>query len=109
MQQLEASLLGAPEVASVGFVTRLPLMSTLNNITSFLAIEGREVPAGERPEIDFRRASTGYFQTMGIPLLSGRLVTEQDITNNSRDESRSRAVRLRELHGPRSRSEEHTS
>src|SRR5687768_4814181 len=51
MQQLEASLKGAPEVTSVGFVTRLPLMSTLNNITSFLAIEGREVPAGERPEI----------------------------------------------------------
>lgn len=84
MQQLEANLRGAPEVASVGFVTRLPLMSTLNNITSYMAIEGREVPAGERPEIDFRRASTGYFQTMGIPLLSGRLVTEQDLTNGSR-------------------------
>jgi len=84
MQQLEASLRGAPEVASVGFVTRLPLMSTMNNITSYMAIEGREVPAGERPEIDFRRASTGYFQTMGIPLLSGRLVTEQDVTNGSR-------------------------
>lgn len=83
MQQLETSLRGAPEVTSVGFVTRLPLMSTLNNITTFLAIEGREVPAGERPEIDFRRASTGYFQTMGIPLLSGRLVTEQDVANNS--------------------------
>ena len=83
LQQLEASLRGAPGVASVGFVTRLPLMSTLNNITTYLAIEGREVPAGERPEIDFRRASTGYFQTMGIPLRSGRLVTEQDVTNNS--------------------------
>ncbi len=83
-QQLETSLRGAPEVASVGIVTRLPLMSSMNNITSFLAIEGREVPAGERPEIDFRRASTSYFQTMGIPLLSGRLVTEQDVTNNSR-------------------------
>ncbi len=83
-QQLETNLRGAPEVTSVGFVTRLPLMSTMNNITSFLAIEGREVPAGDRPEIDFRRASTSYFQTMGIPLLSGRLVTEQDVTNNSR-------------------------
>src|SRR6185503_13834442 len=83
MQQLEASLRGAPEVTSVGFVTRLPLMSTLNNVTTYLAIEGREVPAGDRPEIDFRRASTGYFQTMGIPLLSGRLVTEQDVTNNT--------------------------
>ena len=49
LQQLEANLRGAPEVASVGIVTRLPLMSTMNNITSFMAIEGREVPAGERP------------------------------------------------------------
>jgi putative ABC transport system permease protein len=84
LQQLETNLRAAPEVASVGIVTRLPLMSTLNNVTTYLAIEGREVPAGERPEIDFRRASTSYFQTMGIPLLSGRLVTEQDVTNNSR-------------------------
>jgi putative ABC transport system permease protein len=83
LQQLERNLSAAPEVASVGFVTRLPLQSALNNITTFLAIEGRDVPAGERPEIDFRRASTGYFQTMGIPLLRGRLVTEQDITNST--------------------------
>ncbi|HKV33131.1 MAG TPA: ABC transporter permease, partial [Pyrinomonadaceae bacterium] len=83
LKQLETNLAAAPEVSSVGLITRLPLMSALNNITSFLAIEGREVPPGERPEIDFRRASTGYFQTMGIPLLSGRLVTEQDVTNNT--------------------------
>src|SRR6185295_10262871 len=83
LQQLERNLSAAPEVASVGFVTRLPLQSALNNITTFLTIEGRDVPAGERPEIDFRRASTGYFQTMGIPLLRGRLVTEQDITNST--------------------------
>jgi putative ABC transport system permease protein len=72
-----------PEVVSVGFVTRLPLLSTLNNITSFLSIEGRPVPLGERPEIDFRRASPGYFQAMGIPLLAGRLVTDQDVANNT--------------------------
>jgi len=83
LKQLETNLAAAPEVSSVGIVTRLPLMSALNNITSFLAIEGREVSPGERPEIDFRRASTGYFQTMGIPLLSGRLVTEQDVANNT--------------------------
>jgi putative ABC transport system permease protein len=83
MQQLEANLAAAPEVASVGLVTRLPLMSALNNITTFLIIEGREVAPGDRPEIDFRRASTGYFQTMGIPLLAGRLVTEQDVTSST--------------------------
>jgi len=83
LQQLETSLAAAPEVASVGSVTRLPLLSALNNITTFLNIEGRQIPAAERPEIDFRRATAGYFQTMGIPLLAGRLVTEQDVTNNT--------------------------
>lgn len=83
MKQLEQNLAATPEVSSVGIVTRLPLMSALNNVTTFLTIEGRQVPAGERPEIDFRRASTGYFQTMGIPLLAGRLVTEQDVANNT--------------------------
>ena len=83
MQQLETNLKGLPEVVSVGFVTRLPLMSSLNNVTTFLAIEDRPVSVGERPEIDFRRASTGYFQAMGIPLLSGRLITEQDVANNN--------------------------
>src|SRR5690242_18518976 len=59
LQQLETSLSAAPEVASVGSVTRLPLLSALNNITTFLNIEGRQIPVAERPEIDFRRATTG--------------------------------------------------
>jgi predicted permease len=84
LQQLEANLKATPEIASVGAVTRLPLMPALNNVTTYLTIEGRNVPAGERPEIDFRRATTGYFESMGIPLLAGRLVTEQDVTNNTR-------------------------
>jgi len=59
------------------------LLSALNNVTTFLTIEGRQVQPGERPEIDFRRASTGYFEAMNIPLIAGRLVTEQDVTNNT--------------------------
>lgn len=83
IQQLEANLKAMPDVASVGIVTRLPLMSALNNVTTFLSIEGRQMQPGERPEIDFRRASTGYFETMSVPLRSGRLVTEQDVANNT--------------------------
>src|SRR5581483_4115997 len=75
-QQLEERLRALPEVAAVGIVTRLPLSAALNNITAFLAIEGRPLPPGRHPQIDFRRASTGYFQAMGIPLLKGRLLTE---------------------------------
>jgi putative ABC transport system permease protein len=82
-EQLEERLKELPDVTSVAFVTRLPLFTTLNNATSFLAIEGHPLSAGQHPQVDFRRASTGYFQTLGIPLLKGRLITPEDVTNNT--------------------------
>lgn len=42
-------------------------------------IEGRPQPPGETaPQLDFQVASTDYFQTIGVPLLSGRYFTERD-------------------------------
>lgn len=79
-RQLETRLKALPEVASVGMVTRLPLGG---NLTSFVQIEGQPVQPGRWPEIDFRRASTDYFQTLGIPLRTGRVVTEQDVTSGA--------------------------
>src|SRR5262249_16540098 len=55
----------------------------LNNVTSTLDVEGRPLPPGQRPEVDFRRASTSYFQTLGIPLLKGRLLTDTDVASNT--------------------------
>jgi len=81
-RQIETRLKALSEVVSVGAVTRLPL-GALNNITSFVQIEGQPVQPGRWPEIDFRRASADYFQTLGIPLLKGRLVTEQDVTSGA--------------------------
>jgi len=101
LQQLETRLKGVSDVTSVGVVTRLPLMSALNNVTTFLSIEGRQVPTGERPEIDFRRASTGYFQTMGIPL-SDPVRSEGFDIARSREGSRNRqrsANLKRQYHG----------
>jgi len=65
-----------PGVVSVGGTTRIPLGST--NVSTSLQIEGRDVPAGERPTVEFRRAMHGYFQTMGIPVLRGRSFTATD-------------------------------
>ena len=80
---LEEKLKSLLEVKEVGIITRLPLLATLNNVTTFISIEGRPLPVGQRPEIDFRRASTNYFKAMGIPLLAGRLVTDEDVANNN--------------------------
>ena len=64
-----------PGVRSVGVVSRLPLGE--GNISSTLTIEGRSVPVGDRPGIDYRVASESYFRTMSIPVLQGRLADPQ--------------------------------
>jgi putative ABC transport system permease protein len=79
-RRLEERLKATPGVVSVGAVTRLPLQQA-GNITSTLLIDGRPGPEGARPEVDFRRASPDYFETMGVPLLEGRAFVEQDATD----------------------------
>jgi putative ABC transport system permease protein len=64
-----------PGVEAVGGATRLPLGS---GVTTRLEIEGRGTPEGERPELEFRRASAGYFDAMSIPLVKGRLFGAED-------------------------------
>ena len=59
-----------PGVLSSGGTTRLPLGST--NVTTKVGVEGRDLPPGEWPEVEFRRAVHDYFKAMGIPVLRGR-------------------------------------
>lgn len=44
-------------------------------------IEGRPAPDGQPYVVQFRRASQGYFETMRIPLLSGREFSASDTTD----------------------------
>ena len=66
-----------PEVASAGLVSRLPL----GGVGAFGALEF-DAPEPRRtafPAADWRSVSTGYFQTVGIPLLDGRVFDTRDI------------------------------
>jgi putative ABC transport system permease protein len=88
-QQLEGRIKALPDVTAVGAVTRLPMLAgdvttARANITSLFIVEGREASAREAPEIDFRRASSYYFKALGVPLLQGRFLTDQDAANNPR-------------------------
>ena len=65
-----------PGVRSAGAVTDVPLFG--GSSTGF-DIEGRPLAKpNERPMTDFRAASPGYFQTMGINLVAGRTFTPND-------------------------------
>jgi predicted permease len=66
-----------PGVIASGGVDPLP-MSGSDGTTGVL-IEGQSVETvANRPEVGERRVTPGYFQTMGIPLLSGRSFSHQD-------------------------------
>ncbi len=76
-QQLEEKLRGIPGITTVGLVSLLPLSG--NNQGTSLLIEGRP-PAGpsDLPILWYRVVNTQYFRALQIPLVKGRLFTEQD-------------------------------
>lgn len=64
-----------PGVTSAGIVNYLPLYGGLGSATGF-NIEGKpEPPRGTGPSVNVRVADSGYFKTLGIPLLRGRTFT----------------------------------
>ena len=72
-------------VRSAAVTTNLPLYKQGNSIS--VRIEGQpEPPPGKAPIVVTRIISPGYFDTMTIPLLSGRNLNDQD-TETSRNAS----------------------
>ena len=67
-----------PGVTSAAFTSYLP-MSGVDNSWQF-AIQGRPPrPPGSSDVMNYRPVSAGYFETMGIPVLSGRGFDRNDI------------------------------
>jgi putative ABC transport system permease protein len=66
-----------PEVTSVGGTSFLPLAG-VGPGTSFWRADAPQPPPDERPIVDARPVTPGYFKAMGIPLLAGRDVTDAD-------------------------------
>jgi putative ABC transport system permease protein len=69
-----------PGVQAVGFADWLPMAGALNRSTTPFSIAGRPIPQpAERPSVLFVSASPNYFDTMQIPLLKGRDISERDV------------------------------
>ena len=76
-RELRETLSRKPGMQSVGLATYVPL-GGLDNDSSFI-IEGRPpLPVGMYNPADYRPASAGYFETIGIPLRRGRTFTPAD-------------------------------
>ena len=66
-----------PGVESVGFTSHLPLAGTDNNWSFF--IEGRAPnPPGVYDSTNYRPVTAGYFETIGIPVKTGRAFEPRD-------------------------------
>lgn len=66
-----------PGVRSAAVISMLPIQNAWTN--GNFAIEGRPDPQpGQEPLAEFRVASPGLFQSLGIPVLRGRDFTESD-------------------------------
>ena len=77
-RQLVERLAALPGARSVGATTSLPLAS--GGWGKMLSIEGRPAPASMEsvPVVQYRQVTPDYFGTLGVPLLSGRFITERD-------------------------------
>jgi putative ABC transport system permease protein len=69
-----------PGVTSAGLIDSLPLSGDGSHQP--VAIEGRPaLPLSEQPEVDTRVVSSGYLNTMRVPLHRGREFSETDATD----------------------------
>jgi putative ABC transport system permease protein len=82
-KRVRDQLRAIPGVTSVGMANHLPL-GNAENVYSFNVVGQPPWPPGQDPSAGFTPAGPGYFQTMGIPILRGRAITEQDARGGQR-------------------------
>jgi putative ABC transport system permease protein len=75
-QQVDA----LPGVKTSGAISFLPLQG-LGAATSMRILDRPEPPKGEEPVTDVRVIAHNYLETMGVPLIKGRLFNERDASD----------------------------
>jgi len=73
-----ASVEAVPGIQSAAFTEIVPLSQDDMDMGYFLVKENPPLAPGEHLAADYRDVTANYFATMGIPLLKGRIFSEQD-------------------------------
>jgi len=81
-REIGGRLTRLPGVKMEGLVSSLPLTGMVG--WGGINVEGYTPPPGQELQVDFRAASTDYFQVMDIPLLKGRFFSEYDLSDAPR-------------------------
>jgi len=78
LDRLDTRLTGMPAVSAAALASHTPLVS-FSGPQRPLTIEGRALHAGQTPpDSSFVQVGARYFETLGIPLLRGRVLEERD-------------------------------
>ena len=73
-----------PGVRSAGMVSSVPLSGVPPELTTVRFRDRPDVPARERPFVNYSIASPSYFSTAGISLIRGRELSDQDVASAPR-------------------------
>jgi putative ABC transport system permease protein len=76
-ESLKDGIQALPGVQSVGLVSRLPILQIWGN-AAFWSVEEPPVTRRDASTADQRTILPGYFESMGIPLVEGRVLEETD-------------------------------
>ena len=82
-EQLVERLNNVPDVSGITLADFFPLVGGQWRAAP-IAIEGQPPPANGQPMAAIQRVDSRYFETMGIPLLSGRSFTAADTASSER-------------------------
>jgi putative ABC transport system permease protein len=74
----------APGVTAASAVSTLPMSEVGTTMALPFNVEGQPPPATEDPLADVRVVAPGYFDTMKIPLITGRFLDERDAQTTAR-------------------------
>ncbi|PYP88075.1 MAG: hypothetical protein DMF61_08225 [Blastocatellia bacterium AA13] len=81
MNRLLEQVRAVPGVVSAGTTTNIPL--SVSSWDSWYTVEGQPVDTAETPVTAHRIVSPQYLETLGVTLLEGRLIQEQDQPNTT--------------------------